>query len=117
MHSEPTSYESGLFAEFRARMYLRMRGFKILKSRYVTGKHTNRAEIDIIARRGNLIIFVEVKKRNTVEMALEAVTSAQIIRLRTTAETYIIQNKWMGDARFDIIAICGRKIHWIKNAI
>mgnify|MGYP003623267483 CR=1 FL=1 len=117
MHSKTSSYESGLFAEFRARMFLRMRGFKILKSRYTTGKYTNRAEIDIIARRGNLIIFVEVKKRKCVETALEAVTPAQIGRLRASAETFLIQNKWMGDARFDIIAICGCKIHWVKNAI
>lgn len=114
---EQTSYSAGLFAEWRARLYLRWHGFRILKSRYVTGRYTGRAEIDLIATRGNLIIFVEVKQRPTLDAACDAVTPAQIRRLRAAAETYLISQKWMGDARFDIIAVCGRKIHWIRGAI
>lgn len=112
-----SSYESGLFAEWRARWFLRFHGFKIVKSRYVTGRHTGRAEIDIIAKRKNLIIFIEVKKRDCIEKALDAVTPAQGIRLRRAAENYISQTRWIGDARFDIIAICANKLHWIKNVI
>lgn len=112
-----SSYTVGLFAEWRARWFLRLRGFKIVKSRYITGRHTGRAEIDIIARRANLIIFVEVKKRDCIEKALDAVTFTQSVRLRKAAENYISQARWTGDARFDIIAICNNKVHWIKNVI
>lgn len=112
-----TSYETGLFAEWRARWFLRFHGFRILKSRYVTGRHTGRAEIDIIAKHRNLIIFVEVKSRSNVADALDAVTSHQAKRLRSAAESYIASTRWHGDARFDIIAICGKKLHWIKNVI
>jgi putative endonuclease len=112
-----SSYDAGLIAEWQARLFLRLYGFKILKSRYITGRHTGRAEIDIIARRGNLIIFCEVKKRECIEKALDAVTYAQSIRLRKAAENYISSVRWMGDARFDIIAICNNKVHWIKNVI
>jgi putative endonuclease len=84
-----SSYKSGLFAEWRARWFLRFNGFKILKSRYVTGRNTNRAEIDIIAKRKNLIIFLEVKKRETIECAFDAITSKQSTRLRMAAENYL----------------------------
>ena len=116
MHSR-TSYSKGLFAEFLARTYLRLHGFRIVKSRYITGRNTNRAEIDIIARRGNLLIFVEVKNRPDVQTAFDAITMRQSARLRRAAETFIARTGWMGDARFDVIAVCGLHIHWIKNSI
>ena len=112
-----TSYSKGLFAEFLARAYLRLHGFRIVKSRYITGRNTNRAEIDIIARRGNLLIFVEVKNRPNVRTAFDAITMHQSARLRRAAETYIARIGWAGDARFDVIAVCGLHIHWIKNSI
>ena len=117
MLSRKTSYTVGLYSEFLARMYLRFHGYHILKSRYVTGKNTNRAEIDIIAKRKNTIVFIEVKARKTVDAAWGAITSTQAARLRRAAETYLIQNHWMGNARFDVILVCGHKIYWAKNAI
>ncbi|MBQ8294085.1 MAG: YraN family protein [Alphaproteobacteria bacterium] len=111
------SYKKGLFAEFLARNYLRFHGFKILESRYITGRNTNRAEIDIIARRKNLIVFIEVKNRSSVEGAFGAISATQAMRLRRAAETYLARINWMGDARFDVIAVCGHRIHWIKNSI
>lgn len=112
-----TSYSKGLFAEFLARTYLRLHGFKVIKSRYITGRNTNRAEIDIIACRDNLLIFVEVKNRSDVRTAFDAITMRQSARLRRAAETYITHAGWMGDARFDVIAVCGLRIHWVKNSI
>lgn len=112
-----SSYQKGKFAELYARFYLRLHGFRILHSRYITGRHTNRAEIDIIARRGKLLVFIEVKNRPTSTQALTSVSVRQSSRLRCAAETYISRSGWMYDARFDIIAICGLRIYWIKNFI
>ena len=50
---------------------------------------TGRAEIDIIARRRSLMIFVEVKRRPNIDIAWEAITPAQSIRLRRAAENFI----------------------------
>lgn len=111
------SYKIGVFSEFMACMYLRLHGFHITRRRYVTGRNTGRAEIDIIARRKNLMIFIEVKHRHDVLTGLDAVTPAQSIRLRRAAETYIAQTKWMGDARFDIIVVTPRKIQWFRGVI
>ncbi len=112
-----TSYSRGLFAEFLARMYLRFHGYHIISSRYITGKHTNRAEIDIIAKYAKTMVFVEVKQRKSIECAWDAITHKQITRLRRAAETYISRTGWHGDARFDVIIICGWRIKHIKNAI
>ena len=116
MHSK-TSYSKGSFAEFLARKYLRLHGFRIIKSRYITGRNTHRAEIDIIARRGNLLIFVEVKNRRDIQTAFDAITVRQSARLRRAAETYIARTCWTGDARFDVIAACGLRVNWVKNSI
>ena len=117
MRSEKTSYQIGLYSEFLARMYLRFHGYKILTKRYITGKRTNRAEIDIIAKRKNTIVFIEVKSRQNVSAAWDAITPMQSARLRRAAETYLINTHWKGDARFDVIVVCGHKIYWAKNAI
>ena len=112
-----TSYDVGLLAELRARMFLRLRGFRILETRYITGRNTNRAEIDIIARRKNLIVFVEVKSRSDIPTAWDAITARQSRRLRSAAETYLARTRWNGDARFDVIIVCGAKIHWVRGAL
>jgi len=78
---------------------------------------TGRAEIDVIARRGNLIIFVEVKNRPDVITGLEAISYEQNKRLRAAAEVYLRRKRWMGLARFDAIVVSGWRVEWIKNAV
>ena len=110
------TYYTGLLSEWYARMFLRLHGYKIVKSRYITGKYTNRAEFDIIARRGNTIVFIEVKHRPDLQSAWDAISPTQIQRLRNAADTYLTKTRWIGSARFDVIAVCGLKIYWAKNA-
>ena len=117
MRSKHTSYQAGLWAEFIARIYLRLHGFRIVQSRYITGRNTNRAEIDIIAKRGNLMAFVEVKNRPDIQTAWDAITPVQERRLRAAAYSYLAKKQWNGDARFDVITVCGWKVTWFKNAI
>ena len=111
------SYKTGLVSEFIARMYLRLHGFHIVKSRYMTGRNTGRAEIDIIACRGDLMVFVEVKYRPDITTGICAITRPQAARLRRAAETYIVQTHWTGDARFDAIVVMPHKIRWIRGVI
>lgn len=111
------TYRTGLIAEFWARMLVRLHGFRILESRYTTGRNTGRAEIDIIARRRNLIVFIEVKHRPDETAAICAITPAQSIRLRRAAETYLGRIRWTGDARFDAIIVCGHRIKWVRGII
>lgn len=64
------TYQRGLHAETVAVWFLRLKGYKILVRRY----KTKVGEIDIIARRGNKIIFTEVKARPSIDIALESIT-------------------------------------------
>lgn len=117
MRFNMNSYKSGLWAEFLAKMYLRLHGFRIVGSRYITGRNTGRAEIDIIARRRNLIVFIEVKRRPNIETAWAAITPAQSVRLRRAAENFIARTNWTGNTRFDAILVCGMRIYWARGAL
>ena len=67
------AFRTGLSAESRAAAFLIAKGYRILARRY----RTPYGEIDIVARRRNLVAFVEVKARATLDDAAYAVTPRQ----------------------------------------
>ncbi len=83
--------------------YLRGQGYEIACRNYRYG----RAEIDIVARREKLLVFVEVKTRTNLSHGEPeaAVTGSKVGRLRKAAEHYIYATDWVHDVRFDVIAI------------
>ena len=111
------TYNKGLFSEWYVRQFLRLHGFEIIKNRYITGRHTGRAEIDIIARRGNLIIFCEVKNRKDAQTGIDAITYKQNVRLRPAVESYMRRIRWTGDVRFDCLVVSNFRIKWFRNAV
>ena len=106
--------EIGNKGEKIARNYLRLRLYKILETNY----RRKTGEIDIIAKKGGYIIFIEVKYRNNINKGLprEAVTTFKQGQIKRTAQMYIMENKISCDMRFDVIEILGKKIEHIKNA-
>lgn len=86
-----------------AAAYLQKQGYTIIHRNY---RH-KRAEIDLIAEKDGLLVFVEVKTRSsdTFGYPEEAVNRRKERMLLHAADTYIQQQKWEKDARFDIIAI------------
>ena len=113
------SYKSGKIAEFVARNYLRLTGFRILAQNYITGRGTNAGEVDIIAARANLLVFVEVKKRSDLNKAAYAVSNRQQQRIIRGAEAFLQKNpQYAGyDCRFDAVLISfPLQIEHIKNA-
>lgn len=95
--------QTGALGEEMAARYLTQNGYEILNRNYRWG----RAEVDIIARTGNLLLFVEVKTRSTVRYGLpETFVSPRKVQLfQEAAEEYITQTNWQHDIRFDIIAV------------
>jgi putative endonuclease len=83
--------------------YLRGQGYEIACRNYRYG----RAEIDIVARKEKLLVFVEVKTRTNLSHGEPeaAVTGSKVGRLRKAAEHYIYATDWVHDVRFDVIAI------------
>ena len=77
-------------------------------------------EIDIIARDGRYIVFVEVKYRKTARAgaAAQAVDYRKIRQICRVSDAYRISRgiKNSTPIRYDVIAIDGDEINWIKNA-
>src|SRR6201987_4237721 len=79
------AFRTGLSAETRAAAYLMAKGYRILAKRF----RTPHGEIDIIAKRRNLLAFVEVKARSTLDDAAFAVTPRQQARIIDAAQAWL----------------------------
>lgn len=107
--------KAGRSAETLAALYLRLKGYKIVHARYKTPV----GEIDIIARRQTVLVFVEVKRRTRASeqgTALEGVNTRRIAR---AAEWFLSANSDFGshDCRFDVIFLApGRWPYHLVNA-
>lgn len=98
-----TSYKKGLLSEIGAIILLWMKGYRILKWRF----RTDLGEIDIIAKRGSLIVFAEVKKRATRLRALEAIDMRSRRRIENAARLFLQNNPLLErfEVRFDVIPV------------
>jgi putative endonuclease len=103
----------GRFAEARCALGLRLKGYRILARR-----HRSRVgEIDIIARRGGTLAFIEVKARQSLEEALESVSARQRARIRNAAELFLATRPHLArlEARFDVMLVAGWR--WPRHLI
>ncbi len=94
---------------------LRLKGFRILARRY----RTPVGEIDLIARRGRLVAFVEVKRRPSEAEAAEAVTAAGRRRIARAASAWLAAHPAAAslDLRFDVIVCApGRPPRHVRAA-
>src|SRR5690606_16215133 len=101
----------GHSAERFAALILILKGFRIVARRY----RTRLGEIDLIARRGNLVLIVEVKARNSLEAAHLAVTPQAMRRIEAAADLWLQHQPDHAhlSLRFDLIAILPRR--WPKH--
>jgi putative endonuclease len=102
------AFKTGLSAEARAAAYLMLKGYRVLAKRF----RTPYGEIDIIARRRNLIAFVEVKARATLDEAAYAVTPRQQQRIMAAAEAWLMTHPDHAEfeLRFDVVLIAPRHL-------
>jgi len=93
----------GKLGEELAVDHLQKSGYTILQTNYVFQK----AEIDIIARKGNILAIVEVKTRSSIDFGLpqDFVKPKKIQLLVKAVNEYVIQNDIDADIRFDIISV------------
>ncbi|NKX15519.1 YraN family protein [Ochrobactrum pseudogrignonense] len=101
----------GHSAERLAAFALMLKGFRIVARRY----RTRLGEIDLIARRGNLVLIVEVKARTSVEAAQLAVTPQSMRRIEAAADMWLQRQKDYAQLslRFDLVAVLPRR--WPKH--
>jgi putative endonuclease len=102
------AFRTGLSAESRAAAFLMAKGYRVLAKRF----RTPHGEIDIVARRRNLIIFVEVKARASLDEAAYAVTPRQQQRIIATAQGWLMAHPEHADfeLRFDAMLIAPRRL-------
>lgn len=95
--------------------YLRSRGWQVVAHRFRAG----RAEVDIVARRGCLVAFVEVKARRGEGFGspLEAVTGAKRREVVKVARAWIDRFGRPGDVyRFDCIGLSDGHLEHVEDA-
>ena len=104
-----------------ARRFLASKGFSILESNY----RCRWGEVDIVARSGDELVFVEVRTRsgNAFGSPEESVTEGKARRLAETAQTFL-QERGMEDAgwRIDLVAVRvdsrgNARINHLENAV
>jgi len=102
------AFRLGISAESRAAAYLIAKGYRILARRW----RSPVGEIDIIACRGKLLIFVEVKARDTIQDAAWSVTDRQRSRIAAAAEAWLARagNHPFHDMRFDAVLVAPGRI-------
>jgi putative endonuclease len=93
----------GHWGERLAEISLWLKGWRIVARRY----RTPLGEVDLIARRGNLIAMVEVKARPSLQAAMDAVTPSAQRRITGCADMWLSRQKDAAklSIRFDIIAV------------
>jgi putative endonuclease len=106
---------SGRRGELLCALWLMAKGYRILGLRL----RTPQGEIDLLARKGAVLAVVEVKRRTSLEAALDAVTATQRERLRRAARSLAERRPGLASAaiRLDLIALApGRAPRHIPDA-
>ena len=95
--------------------FLKKQGYKILSINF----KTKFGEVDIIAQDKDTIVFVEVKRRETLKFGrpIEAIDYRKELKIKRVADYYLNKTKnYEANVRFDVIEILGKEISHIKNA-
>ena len=102
------AFRTGLSAESRAAAYLMAKGYRILAKRF----RTPHGEIDLVARKRNLVAFVEVKARASLDEAAYAVTPRQQARIINAGQVWLVAHPDHAELelRFDAILIAPRRL-------
>lgn len=97
------AYRRGFVAEYLAALFLLVKGYHIVAMRY----RTKSGEVDIVARKGDLSIFIEVKARRSVDDALSAVGFATQRRIEAASLHWLSKQKDAAklSLRYDVVAV------------
>ena len=93
----------GRLSERIAALWLLLKGYRIVALRY----RTHAGEIDIVAIKGDLAVFIEVKARGTERLAVDAVSVAAQARIRAASDVWLSRRPDAArfSQRYDIVAV------------
>ena len=101
LKKKKVAYLKGYFGEKVAALYLQLKGYSVLETRLKTPL----GEIDLIVRKGSLIVAVEVKTRATQEKAALSLSPFQMRRIQQALLLYVKRSPSPLNLRFDVILI------------
>ena len=109
---------SGVSAEALAGRFLESQGLTVVARNF----RTRRGEIDLIARDGATVVFVEVRLRRSSRFggAVESITAAKRARLVAAAQVYLLGQRASPPCRFDAIlldTLDPARVDWRRNVI
>ena len=119
--AEPARAVTGRAGEALARRYLEARGLRVLERNYRVARGRSRlgGEIDLILLdTDGTLVFVEVRVRRggMGGGAAASVNTAKRARLVYAARTYLSQMSRVPPCRFDVVAVDGDRVQWLKAA-
>lgn len=110
-----SNFELGIWGEKEAVKFLKKRKYKVIEQNY----RCKLGEVDIIARHGAYLVFIEVKTRasNRYGLPVEAVDEAKQRKLILLAQ-YYQKAKGLLDMpiRFDVVQILGEEVTLVSEA-
>ncbi len=113
--SRRSAFRFGVESERSIRQFLRAGDYTVLGTRVLVG----RAELDLVAIRGDTVAFVEVKARRSGWGGLESVDARKIRRITRAANAWLAENeRYAGyNIRFDIALVwAGGRVDYLENA-
>jgi putative endonuclease len=118
--ARPDRAEVGASGEAAALAHLQAAGLRLLERNYrvAAGPSRRAGEVDLILREPDgTLVFVEVRARaGTSHGAAASVTAAKQARLIYAAQHYLLRHPTPPPCRFDVVAIDGGELAWLKAA-
>jgi putative endonuclease len=115
---QSTTKQKGDAAEDRALHYLQANGLQLVQRNYRTPGRGG-GEIDLIMREPDgTLVFVEVRKRENAQHggALASVSYVKQRRIVFAAQYYLLKLRQLPPCRFDVVAVQGGELQWLKAA-
>ncbi len=101
--SRQKAERQGRQAEFYAKLFLQIKGYRLLETRY----KTKLGEIDLVMRKGKCVVFVEVKARKDHETAALSIYPQMQKRIEQASDIYVARtpNAQTLSRRFDVVFV------------
>jgi putative endonuclease len=114
LHRSPKQ-EQGRRWEQAALAHLRRHGLELVEANF----RCKGGEIDLVMREGEALVFVEVRQRADARHggAAASITPAKTRRLVRAASVYLLRFTRTPPCRFDVVAVDGGQLAWLRNAI
>ena len=107
-----TEQRRGDDAEERAAAFYVAAGFVVVARNVIIAK----AELDLVAMDGDVVVFVEVRRRKTRVDALESISARKRGALIRGASAWLARHAPEARARFDVVSVSGDEVFVVKDA-